>query len=153
MEYILTIKDKILAFLKEKGIRKTDFFELTGIQSSNFKGKNMMSQPGGDMIAKILTLYPDLSAEWLMRGEGDMIKSNDANTLQRPQNIHKAEKKSKVEDSDGQNIPPEIMNRFLTTIREQAEEIGMLKQTIVQLEKEKNYLVSDVNDTKTANAG
>ena len=46
---ILTIKDKILAFLKEKDIKKVDFFEATGIQSSNFKGKNMASQPGGDM--------------------------------------------------------------------------------------------------------
>lgn len=36
---ILTIKDKILAFLKEKDIKKVDFFEATGIQSSNFKGK------------------------------------------------------------------------------------------------------------------
>lgn len=49
---ILTIKDKILAFLKEKDIKKVDFFEATGIQSSNFKGKNMASQPGGDMPEK-----------------------------------------------------------------------------------------------------
>ncbi len=35
----MTIKDKILAFLKEKDIKKVDFFEATGIQSSNFKGK------------------------------------------------------------------------------------------------------------------
>ena len=75
MERILTIKDKILAYLNEKGIRKSDFFEVTGIQSSNFKGKNMLSQPGGDMIVKILTLYPDLSADWLLRDRGDMFNN------------------------------------------------------------------------------
>lgn len=28
-----------------------------------------------DFITNILSAYPDISAEWLMRGEGDMIKS------------------------------------------------------------------------------
>ena len=73
MEKILTIKDKILTFLQEKGIKKADFFEEMGIQPSNFKGKNMQSQPGGDMLVKILSLYPDLSADWLLRDKGDML--------------------------------------------------------------------------------
>ena len=75
MEKILTIKDKILAFLSERGIKKADFFEATGIQSSNFKGKNMGSQPGGDMLVKILSLYPELSADWLLRDKGEMLVS------------------------------------------------------------------------------
>ncbi|MBR0183052.1 MAG: S24 family peptidase [Bacteroidaceae bacterium] len=75
MERILTIKDKILAYLSEKGIKKSEFFEATGIQSSNFKGKNMSSQPGGDMIVKILTMYPDLSADWLLRNRGKMLNN------------------------------------------------------------------------------
>lgn len=73
MEKILTIKDKILTFLQEKGIKKADFFEQMGIQPSNFKGKNMQSQPGGDMLVKILSIYPDLSADWLLRDKGEML--------------------------------------------------------------------------------
>ncbi len=72
----LTIKDKILAFLKYKGIKKVDFYESTGIEASNFKGKNRFSQPGGDMLVKILTMYPDLSANWLLTGEGPMLKED-----------------------------------------------------------------------------
>jgi len=77
MDKNLTIKDKIFAFLEHKGIKKVDFFEKTGIQSSNFKGKNKSSQLGGDMIVKVLTTYPDLSADWLLTGRGEMIKRSE----------------------------------------------------------------------------
>lgn len=70
----MTIKEKIFAFLAEMGIKKTDFYESTGIQSANFKGKNMQSQLGGDMIVKILTTYPQLSSEWLLTDRGEMLK-------------------------------------------------------------------------------
>ncbi|MDE6860340.1 MAG: S24 family peptidase [Duncaniella sp.] len=76
MAKTLTIKEKILAFLKEQGIKKVDFFEKTGIQSSNFKGANLTSAPGSEMLVKILTIYPELSAEWLMTGNGEMLKTN-----------------------------------------------------------------------------
>lgn len=151
---ILTIKDKILAFLKEKNIKKVDFFEATGIQSSNFKGKNMASQPGGDMIVKVLTLYPDLSAEWLMRGEGDMFKSYNTGT---PQELHITTHEETIQDCEqniaNRNIPPEIMDKLLSTIKEQAEEIGILKQTIVQLKQEKAGRVSGAGSSTLAGAG
>lgn len=46
-----------------------------------------------------------------------------------------------------------MIDRFLSTITEQAEEIGMLKQKIAQFEKEKDNFVSGVSDSLTANAG
>lgn len=39
-----------------------------------------------------------------------------------------------------------------TTIREMAEEIGMLKQTITQLKQDKSGRVSDASDSTIANA-
>ena len=77
MAKTLTIKEKILAFLKEKGIKKVDFFEKTGIQASNFKGANLASSPGSDMLVKILTEYPELSPDWLLLDQGNMLKTND----------------------------------------------------------------------------
>lgn len=75
MEEISTIKGRILTFLAEKGIKKTEFFQATGLSESNFKGKNRSSQPGGDMIVEILTTYPELSSEWLIMGRGEMLKT------------------------------------------------------------------------------
>lgn len=74
MDKNLTIKDRIFAFLEEKGITKADFYAETGIESSNFKGKNKQSMPGSAILVKILTKYTDLSADWLLTGRGEMLK-------------------------------------------------------------------------------
>lgn len=144
MENILTIKEKILSFLESQGIKKVDFFEATGIQSSNFKGKNMSSQPGGDMIVRVLTIYPNLSAEWLLRGEGDMLKSSV--TKDKPKIIKTDTKK----DND---LSSSILDKFLTTIQNQAEEIGELKARIKDLEQRLGKTAGDANIGGTANAG
>lgn len=144
MESILTIKERILSFLESQGIKKVDFFEATGIQSSNFKGKNMSSQPGGDMIVRVLTIYPNLSAEWLLRGEGDMLKSSV--TKDKPKIIKTDTKK----DND---LSSSILDKFLTTIQNQAEEIGELKARIKDLEQRLGKTAGDANIGGTANAG
>jgi len=70
----MTIKEKILAYLTQKKVKKAPFFDKVGIASSNFKGEALQSELGGDKIAKILAECPDLSAEWLLRGIGNMCK-------------------------------------------------------------------------------
>lgn len=144
MENNLTIKERILSFLESQGIKKVDFFEATGIQSSNFKGKNMSSQPGGDMLVKVLTIYPNLSAEWLLRGEGEMLRSLSN------QGANKVAKKEKNKDSE---LPQTILDKFLTTIQEQAEEIGVLKARIKDLEQRLGKTAGNVNIGSTANVG
>ena len=143
MENILTIKERILSFLEVSGIKKVDFFEATGIQSSNFKGKNMSSQPGGDMLVKVLTLYPEISAEWLMRGEGGMLKVSHT-TLSYKQ-------KNTIAHQVPSEAPPMVMDKLLTTIQTQAEEIGQLRERINQLERVKN--ASTAHTEHTANVG
>lgn len=148
MVTFLTLKEKILSFLSEIGIRKVDFFEKTGIQSSNFKGVNVKSAPGGDMLVKILTLYPELSAEWLMRGEGAMLR-NSENPFTReltdcdptigqnyipPTSPIGATKKSDSKKTDN-SLPHSALSELVMTIREQAEEIGRLKARIEELER------------------
>ena len=144
MENILTIKERILSFLESQGIKKVDFFEATGIQSSNFKGKNMSSQPGGDMIVRVLTIYPNLSAEWLLRGEGDMLKSSV---------IKDKPKIIKTDTKKDNDLSSSILDKFLTTIQDQAEEIGELKARIKDLEQRLGKIVGDANIGGTANAG
>lgn len=144
MEDILTIKERILSFLESQGIKKVDFFEATGIQSSNFKGKNMSSQPGGDMIVRVLTIYPNLSAEWLLRGEGDMLKSPA---------IKDKPKIIKTDTKKDNDLPSSILDKFLTTIQGQAEEIGELKARIKDLEQRLGKTAGDANIGGTANAG
>lgn len=140
----MTIKERILSFLESQGIKKVDFFEATGIQSSNFKGKNMSSQPGGDMIVRVLTIYPNLSAEWLLRGEGDMLKSPA---------IKDKPKIIKTDTKKDNDLSSSILDKFLTTIQDQAEEIGELKARIKELEQRLGKTAGDANIGGTANAG
>ena len=133
-----------MSFLESQGIKKVDFFEATGIQSSNFKGKNMSSQPGGDMIVRVLTIYPNLSAEWLLRGEGDMLKSPA---------IKDKPKIIKTDTKKDNDLSSSILDKFLTTIQDQAEEIGKLKARIKDLEQRLGKTAGDANIGGTANAG
>lgn len=73
MDKILSpIKGRLLNYLETKGISRETFYRETGISASNFKGTGLRSELGGDKIAKILRLYPDLNSEWLLTGQGGM---------------------------------------------------------------------------------
>lgn len=72
------IKRRIIEYIDYKGITKESFYTESGVSASNFKGKGAISELGGDKIAKILTLYDDLDAQWLLIGQGEMIKQPTA---------------------------------------------------------------------------
>lgn len=70
-EILSPIKSRLYEYLDSKNIRKGDFFEKTSISSSNFRGKSAKSELGGDKIAKILSIYTDINAQWFLTGIGD----------------------------------------------------------------------------------
>lgn len=109
MDKNLTVKDKIFAFLEKKGISKTEFYAETGIESSNFKGKNKDSLPGSAMLVKILTKYPDLSADWLLTGKGEMLKTketpSDTPVNQQPSFSNKDTNKFRIAQENEKGIP------------------------------------------------
>jgi len=69
-----SIKKRIIDYISIKGVTKESFYKESGLSASNFKGKGAESELGGEKIAKILSLYDDLSAEWLLTGKGKMLK-------------------------------------------------------------------------------
>lgn len=70
------IKDKILYFIENQRINKTDFFKNLELSYSNFKGVQKKSALSSDAVAKILAAYPNLSADWLLSDVGEMLKTN-----------------------------------------------------------------------------
>jgi len=158
-----TLKEKILSFLASAGIRKVDFYEATGIQPSNFKGANVKSAPGGDMLVNILTTYPQLSAEWLMRGEGNMLRSQEPfpkelletdptsgkNYTPPTYPINATKEDRQQEDS----LSPSLMKELISTITEQAQEIGRLQERNHQLERQLQKDASDAPISGIASAG
>ena len=71
----MTIKEKILSYLDATGKVKAEFYKAIGASPSNFKGAGKNSALSSDKIAEILTLYPDLSPDWLLNGIGDMLRT------------------------------------------------------------------------------
>nr|WP_153851175.1 hypothetical protein [Ornithobacterium rhinotracheale] len=69
------IKSRVIYFIESQGIEKKKFYEKTSIAASNFKSSGLKSELGGDKIAQILSLYPNINPEWLLLGEGEMLKS------------------------------------------------------------------------------
>lgn len=151
------IKQNILLYLASKGVSPYEFYKISGVTRGILQQNNGISE---DNIARFLAYANDVNTEWLLTGKGEMAKTNHSTLPEHAHSAHISENKDSENESNKQNLYPEMTDKLLNIISEKdiiirgmAEEIGMLKQKIMQLEKEKGYLVSDANDSKTANAG
>ena len=69
-----TIKERLTAYLRYKGINKSEFGRIIGVSNAYISSIRKSIQP--DKAEKIALSFPDLNIAWLMTGEGEMIKSN-----------------------------------------------------------------------------
>lgn len=74
---LTTVKGRLLTYLKEQRIPQTEFCRKLGV-ASTYIGVIRKSIPA-EKINRIVSLYPNLSRDWLLYGEGDMYarQSND----------------------------------------------------------------------------
>lgn len=75
--FFTNIKERVLYFTDYKGFAKEKFFEELGVTYGNFKGKAKEKALSSDVLAKIVSKYPELNPEWLLTGEGEMLKSDN----------------------------------------------------------------------------
>ena len=85
MDKISPIKERILQFIEYKGITKTDFCNNTNMSYANLKGKSLESELGGTQLYEILSYYREISPDWLILGEGEMLRSQEKKTKIEPQ--------------------------------------------------------------------
>lgn len=107
MEKISPIKERILYFIERHGVAKTHFCEKADISYANLKGKGLCSEFGGGQIGKILSTYPEISAEWLLTGNGPMLKDEKELTTGNQEN--KEDGFPAEEDFDNKDILKEIV--------------------------------------------
>jgi transcriptional regulator with XRE-family HTH domain len=71
-----SIIGRIEELLRTKNLTPSKFADVIGVQRSGIShimsGRN---KPSLDFILKVLEAYPELNAEWLIRGEGNMSDS------------------------------------------------------------------------------
>jgi hypothetical protein len=72
------MKDRLIAILKHFRINASQFADEIGVQRASVSHVlSERNKPGFDFIQKILATYPSISAEWLITGQGDMLKSKN----------------------------------------------------------------------------
>lgn len=143
---ISPIKQRILQYAGTLGISKRDFYIKIGVSRGTLESKTGITE---DIMAKFIATYPEVSYEWLLSGEGEMLRQKKTET---------ALSSSVIISKD-----TEISSFLLTftamlkdkdrLLAEQAEEIGSLKEQIRQLKRGKGDSASDVPDSTHANAG
>ena len=67
-------KRRILQFIEYKGIGITNFFKKTGIKRGFLDTDKLDSSVSDMFLAKIIAVFPELNIEWLLTGEGDMLR-------------------------------------------------------------------------------
>lgn len=70
------MKERIKEFIDYKGISAGELATSLDVQRSNISHiLNGRNKPGAALIEKLLLVFPDLNARWLLTGEGNMINS------------------------------------------------------------------------------
>lgn len=135
------ILERIKQYIDFKGITIAAFERSIGMSNASF-GKSLKNKGaiGTDKLEKILMVYPDISPNWLLTGQGNMLKSDAA-----PPPQYSGTQEMLVSDEPVQyNTGPQetmvdkllgIIDKKDNIIREQAEDIGHLRSELEQLKQ------------------
>lgn len=69
----MTTKERTLRFITAKGLSIKKFEEMCGL--SNGYINSMKSGYGNNKLAQVLSAFPELNRDWLVYGEGEMLRS------------------------------------------------------------------------------
>lgn len=122
----MTIKERTLRFIAHKGLSIKKFEEMCGL--SNGYINSMKSGYGTAKLSQVLAVFPELNRDWLVYGEGEMLKSETSlssvgdNTIQ----------------VSGTNVDMRNINQSKSTGG--AERIKELEQRVAELTEDKRKL-------------
>lgn len=71
----MSVKERLIEYLKYKKISKSEFGRMINVSSAFITSMRSSLQP--DKIKRIAFNFPDLNTEWLLTGEGNMLKSTE----------------------------------------------------------------------------
>ena len=118
------IKERVMYVLEIKGIAKENFFRQIGMQSSNFRGNAAKTPLNSKTLAEILRVLPDISPDWLLTGQGNMLRvSPEQEQVIQPPPLTMEDKLI------------DLIDRRDRKIEEQAQQIGALKKENELLKK------------------
>lgn len=101
------MKERLMEFIKEKDISNRKFLLKCGLSETYIS--TLTGNPSGDTLKKIEAAYPELNTDWLLTGEGEMLKVPAVVTVYNPT----SEERNEVgEGVDMSVIPAEVVEEI-----------------------------------------
>lgn len=123
--------DRINVILKSKNITSSQLAEKIGIQPSGMshilKGRN---NPSLDFVKKVLTAYPEISPDWLLFGNGEMLRASESPKVPENKVIEKNVEEKSVEN---QTVANQQMDIFAQNQADKASEVPVQSQEQLDL--------------------
>ena len=113
---ISPIKSRILHLIDNMSISKRDFYSKTGISRGTLESKTGITE---DTLAKFIAIYPEVSLDWLILGQGEITRSPHTSS----------------ENSQHSRAIDLLLEAKETIIRLQQDQIELLKEKVEQLSK------------------
>ena len=102
------MKDRIQQLIDYKGITAGVLAEKLEVQRSNVSHiLNGRNKPGAAFLEKLLLLYPDINARWLLTGIGEMLTDSDFSGTSSGQLVNREENVRQTELFQPVNDPAE----------------------------------------------
>ncbi len=69
------MRNRLKEYMLSKSLNAAEFADRIGVQRSNISHiLNGRNNPGAQFLEKLLVAFPDLNADWLITGRGEMLK-------------------------------------------------------------------------------
>lgn len=131
-----TINERINAILHQSKYRSIrSFAERIDVAPTSLNGVINGAEPRYSTLYKILSVEPSISAEWLMRGEGNMLRTTDD---KRPRKINLdnytvSNETSVVAESSYTYGSSTTEKEYIAMLRKKDEQIDRLTRVIERL--------------------
>lgn len=122
-----TVKYRLEQFLKNRGIKKTEFAKAIGVSNSYITSMRKSIQP--DKLEKINYSYPDLNISWLLYGEGTMLRGGETESAP----VAKPAGRTPVENPDTVAGMIELQKGYQQMLAKSQEQIDRLISIIEKM--------------------
>lgn len=138
------IKDRTIEFVKYKGITMKSFELKCGLSTGYVT--SMRKGFGSDKLNNVLTAFPELNRDWLLYGEGEMIKGNVTQTSHGDNSPNIA--------GNGNNVnSASTIDKALDEIAEQRKLVAKSQEQVSKSQEQIDRLlaiIEDMNKQKSA---
>lgn len=131
--YIDSIKSRLRVFVDHLGIDRRAFHKSIGVADGFL---NSDSEPNSSAVSSVIKTYPQLSPDWLLTGEGEMLRnmkehpsvvniSEDANEPARPY-TRPAREMQQQNSKDFITLPIAVWNELRQQLQNKDDQIATL---------------------------